>query len=620
MSEETTRNEFVGAEMEGINTDGSRVEIVPEEYLRPISDESRFTANAAYNGSVGRSMFDTPAAEDGTVTVLLPADSIGNVPLQSMVRVRSIPDSRSYLGVVVSGPFAEPDGIRADATPIVTAATSGGIFMPRYHGRVQVELMGEEIDGTMVPPRFRPLPNSAVFVLESVEKERYLHCSGDVKLGLMIGDTNISIGAPPDKKAVLSRHLAILGTTGGGKSITVGTLTSELAKQQYAVIILDPEGEYTRINEATDDAPLLKALERRGTRPSGVRNTHLYHLVGTETANESHPSRKMFGLRFEALSPYTIGEILEMSDPQKERLLKTFDLGRQVLRDLKIFPATQSDERAALEVNEFEEGYPQLTLSRVIDLAGVLMQIADKVSDDEITIATPDFSAPAAKSKILQRAKAMRPDHAISWRATLGKLWRWQKLNVFDRVGTPPVDTRELLKPGTVSIIDLSDTNSPTLNNVVISDIIRRIQRAQDENYAAAESKNGVMPKVAIIIEEAHEFLSSERITKMAILFEQLARIAKRGRKRWLGLVFVTQLPQHLPREVLGLVNNYILHKITDEGVVRTLRHMIPGIDEGLWRRLSGLAPGQAIVSLGHMARPLLTTIDPAPCKMRMVD
>ena len=40
----------------------------------------------------------------------------------------------------------------------------------------------------------------------------------------------------------------------------------------------------------------------------------------------------------------------------------------------------------------------------------------------------------------------------------------------------------------------------------------------------------------------------------MDSLFKQVARIAKRGRKRGLGLVFVTQLPQHLPRQVFGLV------------------------------------------------------------------
>ena len=99
------------------------------------------------------------------------------------------------------------------------------------------------------------------------------------------------------------------------------------------------------------------------------------------------------------------------------------------------------------------------------------------------------------------------------------------------------------------------------------------------------------------------------------------ASIDKLGpRKRWLGLVFVTQLPQHLPRQLFGLVNSYVLHKITDPQVVEGLRKTVSGIDEGLWGRLPGLAPGQAIVSFPHMARPLLVSIDPAPAKLRLID
>jgi DNA helicase HerA-like ATPase len=84
--------------------------------------------------------------------------------------------------------------------------------------------------------------------------------------------------------------------------------------------------------------------------------------------------------------------------------------------------------------------------------------------------------------------------------------------------------------------------------------------------------------------------------------------------------VFVTQLPQHLPRQVLSLVNSFILHKITDPLVAGSLRRTVSGIDEGLWGRLPGLAPGQAIVSFPHMMRPLLISVDPAPAKLRLVD
>lgn len=123
-----------------------------------------------------------------------------------------------------------------------------------------------------------------------------------------------------------------------------------------------------------------------------------------------------------------------------------------------------------------------------------------------------------------------------------------------------------------------------------------------------------------IFIEEAHEFLSAQRIRSMPVLFEQVARIARRGRKRWLGLVFVTQLPQHLPDEVLGLINNWVLHKIGDSNVVSRLRRSIGGVDDSLWSTLPNLAPGHAVVSFSNPSRPLMVAIDPTPCKLLMVE
>jgi DNA helicase HerA-like ATPase len=603
-------------------TRGSDAARLPEEYLQPISDVSRFEEPEAYRGSIGRTMFDLPTSHDGSVTILLPAEEIAKVPIQSLVRIHSVPDNRIYLGVVTSGPFAEPDGLRSDSNIIVTTAVRGGIFMPRFHGRVQVELIAEESDGEFVPPRFRPRPNSPVFVLGADDKARILRPGGDIRLGVVIGDEEVVVGAPADRKSVLPRHTAVLGTTGAGKSTTMGRFISQAQARGFTVVLLDTEGEYVRLHEPAVDAAMLVALRRRGIEPIGIPETRLYHLAGTETANNAHPRRFEFGLSFTSLSAYTVAEILDMTDAQQERFLRTIDVGKQVLRDLKIFPRNATEERQALEINDFEEGYPGLTLSRVIDLAGAMLAVADKVDPDSLEFFNAEFRTPQAKAQILRRVEVTKPSHAISWRATLSRLWRLNRLGIFDQRQHQPIVYDELLAPGRVSIVDLSGTESPAVNNIVIADILREIQRSQDAAYRAWEAggNQGEPRKVLIVIEEAHEFLSASRISKMPVLFEQVARIAKRGRKRWLGLVFVTQLPQHLPREVLGLVNNYILHRINDEGVIRGLRQVIPGIDEAMWNRLPALAPGQAIVSMTHMARPLLVSVDPAPCRLRMID
>jgi DNA helicase HerA-like ATPase len=593
------------------------------DYLEPLTSGATLPGDDLA-GVVGRTMFDSGRSEDGSVIVLLPKDEIAKVPTQALVRIRSEQDGRSYLGIVVAGPFAEPDGLRADANVIVTTSVRGGIFMPRYHGRVQVELLGEEVDGALVPPRFRPLPNSPVTVLEPSEKLAALRSAGSLQLGLALGDEDVLVGIPAERKSVLPRHTAVLGTTGGGKSTTIGRLLAEAQRAGMAVVLLDTEGEYAEIGEQTTDPSMLAALSRRGLAPAGIPATRLFHLAGTETANPDHPRRTEFGLSFPALSPYTVAEIADMTDAQTERFLRTIDVGRQLLRELKIFPRQDrpEDERQALELNEFEEGYPQLTLSRVIDLAEAMLAHVEHRSLDEVGLYNRELNTPDAKGKLGRLVAATKPSHAMSWRTLLGRLWRLHRLGIFDRPEHPPLDMREVVARGQVSIVDLSGTDSPAVNNIVIADLLRNVHRYQDLGYRGWERRGAPDDprRVLIVIEEAHEFLSTERIAKMPVLFEQVSKIAKRGRKRWLGLVFVTQLPQHLPREVLGLVNNYVLHKINDETVLRSLHHTIPGIDEGLWRRLPALAPGQAVVSIAHMTRPLLVTVDPAGCRLRLVE
>jgi uncharacterized protein len=405
-------------------------------------------------------------------------------------------------------------------------------------------------------------------------------------------------------------------------------------------VLLDVEGEYTHLHEPTDDPRMLTGLRERGLGPGGVppQRMTLYHLVGRDTANPRHPRRRCFSLQFARLSPYAVIEILGLSDAQQERFLKAYDVAKEVLRDLNVFPVkgNAEQERLALEIDEFERGYPRLTLSLLLDVVGACLAHAERPTREARRAAreepeeAPAFrpynaalATPEGRAALRTRLHAANPPgHAISWRALLGRLWRLHRLNVFDRRDGDAdfLRFKELLRPGQVSVIDLSDSGMSQLNNLVIADLLHGLQEAQDEAYRAAEASGAAPPRALVVIEEAHEFLSEERVERMRILFEQVARIAKRGRKRWLGLCFVTQLPQHLPRQVLGLVNSFVLHKITDPAVVATLRKTVSGIDEGLWARLPGLAPGQAIVSFGHMTRPLLVAMDPAPGKLRLVE
>ena len=320
-----------------------------------LSDDifESFAADVAEAGSVARppdgavdavawTMFDQSSSDDTTLTIVLAKEDIGKTPSQAMVRIDSHDSddvTRTYLGIVVAGPFAEPDGMRADAPLVITTTVRGVVFTPEYHGRCQVELLGElSTEGTLVPARFRPLPKSKVWVLSDEETATYLNAGGDMQLGSASGHSSISVGIPSAKKSVLPRHTAILGTTGGGKSTTVSRMIAEAQKAGYAVIVLDVEGEYTHLAEPTDDPTMLAALAKRDLKPAGVPNLTIYHLIGRDTANPHHSDVRSFSLKLATLSPYTLVELADMTEAQNTRFWQAYNITKTLLRKLEIFP------------------------------------------------------------------------------------------------------------------------------------------------------------------------------------------------------------------------------------------------------------------------------------------
>lgn len=605
---------------------------LPDDVMEQLARDTAEAGGAwseppEYSGAMGRTMFDLPNSEDNTLTVLLPKDDIHSAPSQALVRIRSVTDNRRYLGIVVKGPFAEPDGLRGDAPIMITTAVRGGIFMPRYHGRVQVELLGEEVDGVLIPPRLRPLPNSPVFVLDIEETAQTLHLGGDIPLGVPVGYERITAAIPSDKKSVLPRHIGILGTTGGGKSTTVSSLINGFQQAGVATVVIDTEGEYTEIYQPTRDHTMLTALAKRGGTAHGVDQVSVYHLVGRETTCPDKKRARAFSLQFSQLSPYLVMGMLDLNDAQQQRYQKAYDITKRILYDLGVFPSNDAEKQQVFELDEMETGYPKMLAQHVYDVVKACAELAggEKTLED---LAKPDyrFYTPQFRQRQAAVAAAFKKEsiehisHPTSWRVVQGRLGQIIRLKIFDNREADPLTYRNLTQPGKVSIIDLSDTDSPQVNNLVIAEFLRGLMEAQNANYDEAAKQEMPQRRTMIIIEEAHEFLSAERVRQMPILYQQVARIARRGRKRWLGLTFVTQLPQHLPDEVLGLVNNYILHKISDANVINRLKHSLGGVDDSLWNRLPNLAPGQAVVAMSSFARPLLINIDPTPCKLRMVE
>ena len=264
-----------------------------------------------------------------------------------------------------------------------------------------------------------------------------------------------------------------------------------------------------------------------------------------------------------------------------------------------------------------------MTIHHIQYVVSGIINIIGNNKDEEPWVRCADFDQCWAEVATEIRAwkQGQRLElNRVSWQGLAKRLGRMNRLRVFDTAGES-LNYATMLQPGRVNIIDLSDLDNIDVRNLAIAEILRGVQIAQAESYESRKA-NGKAPIPAnVIIEEAHEFLSAHRIRKMPTMREQVETIAKRGRKRFLGLTFVSQMPEHLPDELLGLINNWILHKLPERDDSRRLRKQAGGIDDSLWNLLTKqMAPGQAVVYFTHLRRALVVWIDPARCELRMVD
>jgi DNA helicase HerA-like ATPase len=436
----------------------------------------------------------------------------------------------------------------------------------------------------------------------------------------------VAVGLRSAEKHHVPRHTLAVGTTGAGKSTFLAGWIEKLAAAGLCVIVIDVEGEYATIEKPADSERIVPALRARGLEPAGVPNTFL--LVPTQAAasHPGHPRVRRFCLDFANISPFIAAELLQGNEAQTDRFLAAYDAAGELVTQLGLAADAERHGQALRAWDDQETGYPDLRLA-VLDLAEAVAALAS----GEDAVAEKYLHADGFKrqvERLLGKAAEVkkRLGHAGSWRKTVSLIAGLYRSGLFDRTGVKAadgqeirsLDYRKMVGPGRVLIFDLAGLDAPAQRNLAISDLLRGVMASQDALYeeAAAEAK----PKTVVIVEEAHEFVSAERVKQMPTLFEQIQRIARRGRKRWLGLVFATQFPQHLPAELFTLCNNRILMRLGDEPTIARLKHSVGGVPENLWARLKNLPTGQAICSAHGIDPALIVALEPGRCRLRMVD
>lgn len=140
--------------------------------------------------------------------------------------------------------------------------------------------------GLLRKPRTPLAPGTQIFPANEYYISNIL---GLKKEGLYLGflEGKEKLKAYIDPKKIITKHLAVLAKSGGGKSYAVGVMLEELASYGVPCVVLDPHGEYSSIkfpNDNKEDSQYFKAY---GVTSKGFKNVTHEFAVNTNINPES---------------------------------------------------------------------------------------------------------------------------------------------------------------------------------------------------------------------------------------------------------------------------------------------------------------------------------------------
>lgn len=203
-------------------------------------------------------------------------------------------------------------------------------------------------------------------------------------------------------------------------------------------------------------------------------------------------------------------------------------------------------------------------------------------------------------------------DNRISWQVILRKLRKLSHYGVFDS-GKDLGDYSTLMQPQLVSVFDLSGSQNVIINNILISDILRGL-------FQKKVSSKEQLPPTLVVIEEAHTFVSKDNVKRMEETLDVLRDISRRGRKRWLGLCFISQQPSHLPPEIYELCNTKIVHQTTGGRNLNALKDSAGGVNEAIWDEVPVLGQGRCLIISPQFRHPVLCDVRPCKTQRKFTD
>ena len=417
---------------------------------------------------------------------------------------------------------------------------------------LHVAIMGyyDQTTGSFINPWIPPQSGKQIFLADdqmlaeilSRKRDKDL---GSATIGSLLTRTPNAVPIVLSVKDLVSTHMAIIASTGAGKSYLASVVIEELMQphNKACVLIIDPHGEYGTLDQIANAPQFTESGD--GSSSGYCAQVQVY-------------KPEQVKVRISTLNMGDMRQLLpEMTEKQQYLLA-----------------------RALRKVQEGRRGSPWGTT----DLKQAIKAVSHQKSED-------DDDGGDDSSTV----------RALTWRIEQ----RFEHSFTFD--DTQHLDLTEIFKPGQCTVLQLNEIDDRD-QQVIVATLLRRLNQARmDTERGKVHSGESYLPyPVFVLIEEAHHFApGGTEVVSTAILKQVLAE----GRKFGIGVGLISQRPGKLDADVLSQCQTQCIMRIVNEIDQKSVAAAIEGVGRDLLDNLPALSKGQVIVAGAAVNTPVICRV-----------
>lgn len=387
-------------------------------------------------------------------------------------------------------------------------------------------------------------------------------------------DDSITIHVTPEK--LFSRHCAILGATGGGKSWSVANLLCNINSKKGKAILIDATGEYS-------DLPCTSFYLGEHPLANADNSVSFPHWRFSETDLRAF------------LRPSS-----QSQTPKLAEAIKSLKFVNMQRRGVFNHTLELSEKFTFSKAGMPKAGFERITAeySHLLDNEPwVFGSLHEQIIEECIwpsggNASRPDLSIWGGKAdndvghclNLISRIKAYSESPFFKWMIDPDLSLKQM----------PELLSEFLLRghPGEILRLDVSSIPfESNAREILVNSIGRHLL-----TLARKGSINFQKPML-VFIDEAHQFLN-KKVGDEFNRFEldAFGNIAKEGRKFGLNVVIATQRPRDIPEDVLSQIGSLLVHRLTNHHDQEIVKKAVGEMDLKTSSFLPTLEQGEALL------------------------